>query len=209
MENSAGDSPWQSAARTGCEVVGCRPNLRGNISCSDYSRSSPRPLNSLPRRTSMIRKFMIAAASAAVLTFSLTAFAQQGGSADEAKAMLMKAVAAVKADKAKALDMFNKGEGGFLDRDLYVFCSNVSDGKTVAIGNPNAKQLIGVDARTLKDSTGKPFGAELYAAYQKPEGEITEVSYMWPRPGADKTPVQKVSLATRVGDLGCGVGYYK
>ena len=27
--------------------------------------------------------------------------------------MLMKAVAAVKADKAKAIDMFNKGEGGF------------------------------------------------------------------------------------------------
>jgi hypothetical protein len=41
-----------------------------------------------------------------------TAFAQQGrfGNADEAKAMLAKAVAAVKADKAKALDMFNKGE---------------------------------------------------------------------------------------------------
>ena len=120
-----------------------------------------------------------------------------GGTADEAKAMLMKAVAAVKADKAKALDMFNKGEGGFLDRDLYVFCGNVSDGKNVALGNPNAKQLIGVDARTLKDATGKPFGAELYAAYQKPEGEITEVNYVFPRPGADKTPVAKVSLVTR------------
>jgi hypothetical protein len=30
--------------------------------------------------------------------------------------MLMKAVAAVKADKAKAIEMFNKGEGGFLSR---------------------------------------------------------------------------------------------
>jgi hypothetical protein len=48
-----------------------------------------------------------------------------------------------------------------------------------------------------------------YAAIQKPEGEISEVSYMFPRPGADKTPVAKVSLVTRVGDLGCGVGYYK
>ena len=96
--------------------------------------------------------------------------------------MLMKAVAAVKADKAKALDMFNKGEGGFLDRDLYVFCANVSDGKTVALGNYNAKQLLGVDTRTLKDATGKAFGEELYAAYQKPEGEITEVSYMFPSP---------------------------
>jgi hypothetical protein len=159
----------------------------------------------------MIRTLMIAAASAAVLALSPTAFAQQAsGTADEAKAMLMKAVAAVKADKAKALDMFNKGEGGFLDRDLYVFCGNVSDAKEVAVGNPNAKQLIGVDVRTLKDSTGKPFGAEIFAASQKPEGEITEVSYMFPRPGADKTPVPKVSVVTRVSDdLGCGVGYYK
>ena len=138
----------------------------------------------------MVRKFMIAAASAAALVSS-AAFAQQTGTADEAKAMLMKAVAAVKADKAKALDMFNKGEGGFLDRDLYVFCQNVSDGKAVATGNPNRKQTLGVDVRTLKDSTGKPYGVELYAAYQKPKGEITEVSYMLPRPGANKTPVPK------------------
>jgi hypothetical protein len=158
----------------------------------------------------MVRKFTIAAASIAFLVLSPTAFAQQsGGTADEAKAMLMKAVAAVKADKAKAIDMFNKGEGGFLDRDLYVFCSNISDGKIVALGNNNAKKLLGQDTRTLKDATGKPFGADLFAAEEKPEGEITEVSYMFPRPGADKTPVPKVSLATRVGDLGCGVGYYK
>jgi hypothetical protein len=47
----------------------------------------------------------------------VSAFAQQPsqyGNADEAKAMLVKAVAAVKSDKIKALDMFAKGEGGFL-----------------------------------------------------------------------------------------------
>jgi hypothetical protein len=159
----------------------------------------------------MVRTFTVAAASAALLMFSTATFAQQaGGTAKEAKAMLMKAVDAVKADRAKALDMFNKkGEGGFLDRDLYVFCINVSDGKSVAVGNPNAKQTLGVDSRTLKDASGKVFGMEVLAATQKPEGEITEVSYVWPRPGADKTPVAKVSLVTRVGDLGCGVGYYK
>jgi signal transduction histidine kinase len=153
----------------------------------------------------MIRKFIIVAAS--VLTLSSTAFAQQGGTADEAKAMLLKAVAAVKADKAKALDEFNKGEGGFRDRDLYVFCFNTSDGKNVA--NPNPAATIGTDVRTIKDSTGKPFGEELYAAAQKPEGQVTEVSYMFPKPGADPKPVPKASLVTRVADLGCGVGYYK
>jgi hypothetical protein len=158
----------------------------------------------------MIRTIAVAAWPVAALMFSTPAFAQQtGGTAEEAKAMLMKAVAAVKEDKSKALDMFNKGEGGFLDRDLYVFCANVSDGKAVATGNPLRKQTIGRDVRTFKDANGKPYGAELYAAYQKPEGEISEVTYMLPKPGADKTPVPKVSLATRVGDLGCGVGYYK
>ena len=78
-----------------------------------------------------MRTFLIAAAAVAALTLSSTTFGQQqsGGTAAEAKAMLVKAVAAVKANKAKALDEFNKGEGGFLDRDLYVFCANASDGK--------------------------------------------------------------------------------
>jgi hypothetical protein len=43
---------------------------------------------------------------------------------------------------------------GFLDRDLYVFCANVGDAKNVAIGNPNAKQVLGTDLRILKDRTG-------------------------------------------------------
>ena len=32
---------------------------------------------------------------------------------------------------------------------------------------------------------------------------------MFPKPGTDTTPVAKISLVTKVGDLGCGVGYYK
>ena len=51
--------------------------------------------------------------------------------------MLDKAAVAVKADKAKTLDTINKGEGGFLDRDLYVFCFNIGDGKVVATGSTN------------------------------------------------------------------------
>ena len=158
----------------------------------------------------MLRTSTIAAVSAAALLFSPTAFAQQtGGTAEEAKAMLVKAVAAVKEDKTKALDMFNKGEGGFLDRDLYVFCVNVSDGIIVAMGNPNEKQLIGQDGRARKDSSGKAYGLELYAAGQKPEGQITEVNYMREKPGPNKTPVPKVSSVERAGDIFCGVGYYK
>jgi Single Cache domain 2 len=159
----------------------------------------------------MFRTLMIAAVSAAALALSPTAFAQQtGGTADEAKALLVKAVAAVKADPTKALEEFNAGTGGFVDRDLYVFCSEAKTGTNVANSNPNSKQTLGKDMRSLKDVDGKEFGKDVYAAIQKPEGEFTEVSYKWPRNGADKTPVQKVAIMTRASDdLGCGVGYYK
>src|SRR5271166_5302292 len=156
----------------------------------------------------MLRNLMIGAISAAALTFSAGTFAQQAqfGTAAEAKALLDKAVAAVKADQAVALAMFLKGEGGFRDRDLYPFCFRTGDGKLLATA---PAVPAGTDIRSLKEQTGKAYGVEIYAAAQKPEGQITEVSYMFPRPGADKTPVPKVSFVTRVGELGCGVGYYK
>ena len=153
---------------------------------------------------------IIAMASAAAFLLSPPAFAQsEFGTADEAKAMLSRAVAAVKADKAKALNMFNKGgEGGFLDRDLYPFCMNVSDAKFVALNSSNASQLLGQDIRTLKDSNGKTFGLAQFTAAQKPEGQLTEVKYLVPNSGAHTTPLLKASFTTRVGDLVCGISYY-
>jgi hypothetical protein len=155
----------------------------------------------------MFGGLMFGATVVTVLMLSPSAFAQQQqfGTAQEARAMLDKAVAAVKSDKLVALAKFNRGADGFKDRDLYPFCFNLNDGRFVAA----IEQLIGTDTRALKDPTGKVFGPELYDAAQKPEGQITEISYMFPRPGADKTPVAKVTFITKAGDLGCGVGYYK
>ena len=43
------------------------------------------------------------------------------------------AVAAVKADQAVALAMFQKGEGGFKDRDLYPFVSEPRTGRHLSV----------------------------------------------------------------------------
>jgi polyisoprenoid-binding protein YceI len=152
----------------------------------------------------LMRQLFFATILAASTFMSATASAQsaQFGTAAEAKAMLDKAVAAMKADKTKALEMFSKGEGGFKDRDLYVACGG-PDGKVTAHINP---ARIGLDIKEFKDSTGKLFGAELLNVS---EGKVTEVSYLFPRPGADTTPVQKVSYATKIGDTMCMVGFYK
>jgi hypothetical protein len=156
----------------------------------------------------MNTNYKIALAPMAVaLMLSAAAFAQTGGTRQEARAMLDKAVAAVKADRDVALAMFLKGEGGFLDRDLYPFCFRVADAKGLA--GPKAVPA-GTDVRTLKDANGNPFGLAIYGAAQKPEGEITEVAgYLFPKPGTTTPTFPKTSFVTKVGDLGCGVGYYK
>ncbi|MEO5345184.1 MAG: cache domain-containing protein [Magnetococcus sp. YQC-9] len=137
---------------------------------------------------------------AMMIGVGVSAHAAEFGTADEAKAMLEKAVAAVKADKAKALEMFTKGEGGFKDRDLYPGCGD-------AAGNFTAHPtLVGKSLKELKDKNGKALGAEMYGVAQ--EGKISEVNYMWPRPGTTD-PVQKISFVTKVGDQVCYVGYYK
>ena len=152
----------------------------------------------------MFRKLVIGSAAAVVaLSLSTFAFAQaKFGTEAEAKAMLEKAVSAVKADKVKALGMFQKGEGGFKDRDLYPFCANAGDGAMTA--HPT---LMGKKIQDIVDKNGKKLGEEMQKVAT--EGKLAEVSYMWPRPGADTTPVQKVSFVTKVGDQICGVGYYK
>jgi hypothetical protein len=117
------------------------------------------------------------------------------GTAQEAKAMLGKAIAAVKQDKANALDHFNKGDSGFKDRDLYVVCANASDG--VITAHPSRK---GGQLKNL------PLGQQVMRTATA--GKVSEVTYRWPRPGSVK-PLEKHTFYTKVGDQICGVGYYK
>jgi cytochrome c len=143
-----------------------------------------------------------ALAAVALLCGAAIAVAQQFGTAAEAKAMLDKAAAALKANETEAVAKFNDKAGGFRDRDLYVFCYNVSDGKFTAHPNP---ALMGTDVRALKVKDD-PLGQKIFDATK--EGAVTSVNYNFPKPGTTD-PVAKESFLTRVGGQGCGVGYYK
>ena len=152
----------------------------------------------------MLRNLAFVVGCAALLAFFTVASVQaaQFGTAEEARAMLERAVAAVKEDKAKALDMFSNGEGGFKDRDLYVWCANASDGIITATPYWNrGKQL-----RDIEGKRGAPFGETVMQ--NATEGTIKETTYWWPRPGTDK-PLEKTALYTKIGDQICSVGYYK
>lgn len=147
----------------------------------------------------MIKNFLVSLALAALMSVGIVVAGDFGTEA-EAKAMLERAVAALKQDQAKALEMFTKGEGGFKDRDLYPYCGG-PDGMFTA--HP---KLVGKSLKELKDKTGAAFGEEIYAKAQ--EGKMVQVAYMWPRPDSTD-PVQKVAWVTKVGNQICAVGYYK
>lgn len=132
--------------------------------------------------------------------------ASEFGTAQEARVMLERAIVVLKQDQNIAFAKFNRGEDGFRDRDLYVFCFDTTTGIRHA---HVVKELVGKDLRLTKETDGSPLGDKVFnAANLVKEGEITAVSYNFPRPGS-KEPVPKESFVTRVGRTGCGVGYYK
>ena len=59
--------------------------------------------------------------------------------------------------------------------------------------------------RTLRDSTGKMFGQEMFANVR--DGDIIIVDYTFPKPNS-AVPVAKQSFVEGFGDIACGVGYY-
>jgi len=147
-----------------------------------------------------------ALASFALLSVASFAVAQQSGTAAEARAMLDRGAAALKANEAAALVAFNdKANKDYHDRDLYVFCYNMTDGTFIAHVNP---AMMGKDVRTIKvgDDT---LGQRLFDTINStPAGAVGTVNYLFPKPGTTD-PVPKESYVTRVGNTGCGVGYYK
>ncbi len=150
----------------------------------------------------------ILAGFAAFMLLSRVAFAiaQQLGTAGDAKAMLDRAVIALKANEAKALSEFNDPKNKqFHDRDLYVFCYNISDGNITAY---SSSALLNTDVRTLAFNDD-PIGQRAYEAIKNsPDGSVTTIDYNFPKPGTTES-VTKQIVQTRIGNQGCGVTYYK
>jgi signal transduction histidine kinase len=151
-----------------------------------------------------MRNLIAGAALLALLGAAKQGIAAEGGTAEEARAMLERAVAAVEADEAAALAAFTAGTDGFRDRDLYVACNNVSDGTVTAHGADPS--MVGRNIYELTDAAGKKFGEEIQAVAT--EDQFNTVEYVWPRPG-ETEPVPKATYVTRVADQVCVVGYYK
>ena len=148
-----------------------------------------------------LKTILLAAVCSSFL--SITSFADEFGTKEEAAALLDRAVALLRVDKNRALDLFTTGDGGLIQKDLYVFCF-APDGTVIA--HPN---LVGVNAfdNDLVDVQGTQLGEAFFNAARA--GGTEEATYQYTRPttGTDKE-FTKTALMTRVAGIVCGVGYY-
>ncbi|WP_420473355.1 cache domain-containing protein [Noviherbaspirillum sp. ST9] len=139
------------------------------------------------------------------LLIHASATAADRGSADEAVAMVKKAIAYMKENgKEKAFAEFgNPGNAAFHDRDLYIFVYDLN-GNSVAHGN-NPK-MVGKNLLEMKDHDGK-FIIKGFIDVANAKGKGW-VDYKWPNP-VTKAVEQKSGYVEKVDNLIVGSGVYK
>lgn len=137
---------------------------------------------------------------------SATACAAERGGADEAAALVKKAVAYLKANgKEKAFAEFNNPKGQFVDRDLYIFVYSM-DGTNLAIGNGNASKMVGKNLIEMRDADGR-YIIKGFVELTNAKGKGW-YDYKWPNP-VTKAVEQKSSYVEKVDDMIVGAGIYK
>ena len=124
----------------------------------------------------MLKQMLLSTVLVAAAGNVATCSAEEFGGVEEAKAMLNRAVFAVKSDKLAAIAKFNYNDPQFRDRDLFVFCFNGEDGKFTA-----HEAMVTWDVRTLRDRSGKSYGEDMYKRAKV--DQIAEVAYVSPFPG--------------------------
>ena len=140
----------------------------------------------------------------ALIGLSISAWGAEFATRDEAVAMVKKAVAFIgKEGTAKAYEAFDKKDGGFTDRDLYVVVYGL-DGKVLAHG-ANAK-LIGKDLIGATDVDGKPFVKERVEMAKKQANFWQDYKFVNP---VTKKIEPKQMYCERVGETAVCGGVYK
>ncbi|HEX7645960.1 MAG TPA: cache domain-containing protein [Noviherbaspirillum sp.] len=131
--------------------------------------------------------------------------ANEHGTADEAVALVKKAVAYIKANgKEKAFAEISNPKGAFVDRSLYIFVYD-THGTNLAIGNGNASKMIGKNMMEMRDADGRYIIKGLLDASAKGPGWF---DYKWPNP-VTKSVESKSSYVERLDDMIVGCGIYK
>lgn len=151
----------------------------------------------------MIERLFRVIAVLVALCSAIPAFAAERGTADEAKALVQKAVALYRgAGPAAALAAFNETGGAFQPKDLFVVAIGL-DG--VMRQHAKVAAFNGKDVSQLRDAEGKLFVQEQLKIATGPGAGWVEFVFSNP---AEKTIENKIMYLEKVHDVFLGVGYF-
>jgi cytochrome c len=151
-----------------------------------------------------MRKILIATLCICLVFGSVAYAATEGGTAEEAMALVNKAVAlAEESGIDKAVWAFNDPAGEFVMKDLYIF---VVDMKGTVLAHGANAALIGKNLMNLQDKDGKFIIKDMIEmAKTQPEGWI---DYKWENP-MTKSIGDKSTYFSKVKDILVCCGVYK
>ena len=136
-------------------------------------------------------------------TLSFAAVAGDMATPDQAKALSQKAQAAVNdMGSEKAFVVFAEADGGFQDKDLYVFCLDMEG---VMLSHAKKPELVGKNLLDF-NKYGDHLFKDMIAAASGGEGWV---DYKWPYPGTDEIREKTSYVMTNDEGFFCGVGAYK
>src|SRR5512136_2775992 len=155
-------------------------------------------------RTTTAFKITVLAGFLMTLLCAGSAYAEEKGTASEAKALLARAVSYYKANgRDKAFAAFNNPKGIFVHSDLYIYVID-PEGKILSHG-ADAK-LIGENLLDREDAAGKKFIKAIIDDTKV--NNRGAMDYKWTNPQTKKIE-QKSTFFERVGNLIFICGYYK
>jgi cytochrome c len=139
-----------------------------------------------------------------VLTCAALTSADQRGTKAEAKAMVEKALAFVKASgKEKSLAEFSTPKGRFVDKDIYIFAYDFN-GRCIAHGS--SSKLIGKDLIAMTDPDGKAMIKDMADLAKNGGGWY---DYKWNDPLTKKMHAKSAYVKKADDTFWIGSGHYK
>jgi cytochrome c len=154
------------------------------------------------------RRACIRSVRAALLGTAFFAAAGQpawASTAAEAKALLERAAAHIQAvGPARAFADITSPDGGFVDGELYVFCTTPDGTMLAQGGNP---KLVGKNLMAIRDPEGTRTTAGIIRVGQT-QGQGW-LEYLWPNPSTGRVQ-RKATYVLRIDERTiCASGYFK
>ncbi|MGV8057844.1 MAG: cache domain-containing protein [Smithellaceae bacterium] len=138
------------------------------------------------------------------------AFAQEKGTAAEAKALVKKAITFLKENgKEKTMAELDNPKGKFIYKDLYVYADTFDANSLVVLAHPYTPAMKGKNMINVKDADGKLFPKEIVNLAMTKGNGMVEFKWSNPKTKKIENKVTYLEVPQPGANYLLACGYYK